>query len=320
MRSPSAEPASNSMPSAAASPDLQSASAESVVSAAPRLVPSPPAPVRSPQAAVRAAPAFPVRVRPKRPPPCLEEDPLHPSEDDLLRAKDMWQTRAMVDGISVLCQRYQDRPDVLVDGDLIIYYEKGDPTKRVMPDVVVAFGVGHRRRMSYRVWEEGKAPEFVLEVASESTWREDVGRKRKLYERLRVGEYWMFDPQGRFLARPLRGFALRGGRHEELPVRDETGALVAHSAVLGLDLRAEGERLRFRDPVAGEDLRTLDEAEARGNREAAARRKAERSVAEAQADAANARAYATKAETRVAELEAELRGLQAQQGPRGGRD
>ena len=162
--------------------------------------------------------------------------------------------------------------------------------------------------MSYRLWDEGKAPEFVLEVASESTWREDVGRKRRLYERLRVGEYWMFDPQGRFLARPLRGVALRDSRHEELPVREKAGVLVAHSAVLGLDLRAEGERLRFRDPVAGEDLRTLDEAEARGDREAAARRKAERSAAEAQA-------HVAEAETRVAELEAELRALEAQQGP-----
>ena len=285
MRSPPAEPVSTPVPSAAALPGLRSASAESAVGAAARLAPSPPAPVRGGQAAARAAPSFPVRVRPKRPPPCLEEDPLHPSEDDLLRAKDMWQTRTMVDGISVLCQRYRDQPHVLVDGDLIIYYEKGDPTKRVMPDVVVAFGVGHRRRMSYRVWDEGKAPEFVLEVASESTWREDVGRKRRLYERLRVEEYWMFDPQGRFLARPLRGFALRGGIHEELPVRDEAGVLIAHSAVLGLDLRAKGERLRFRDPVPGEDLRTLDEAE-----------------------------------TRVAELEAELRVLRTRQGPRDRRD
>ena len=51
-----------------------------------------------------------------------------------------------------------------MDGDLIIYYEKGDPTKRVMPDVVVAFGVGHRRRMSYRVWDEGKARAYAAKT------------------------------------------------------------------------------------------------------------------------------------------------------------
>ena len=54
------------------------------------------------------------------------------------------------------------------------------------PDVIVVFGVEDRERMTYRVWEEGKGPDFVLEVASRSTWREDVGAKRAVYARMGV--------------------------------------------------------------------------------------------------------------------------------------
>ena len=65
-----------------------------------------------------------------------------------------------------------------VSGDLLIYYEEGNPRVSVAPDVFVVFGVEDRMRMNYKVWEEGKGPDFVLEVASPRTWREDVGRKR----------------------------------------------------------------------------------------------------------------------------------------------
>ena len=39
-------------------------------------------------------------------------------------------------------------------------------------------------RMNFKVWEEGKGPDFVLEVASPNTWREDVQRKPGVYARL----------------------------------------------------------------------------------------------------------------------------------------
>ena len=61
-----------------------------------------------------------------------------------------------------------------VSGDLLIYYEEGNPRVAVAPDVFVVFGVEDRMRMSYKVWEEGKGPDFVLEVASPG----DVARGR----------------------------------------------------------------------------------------------------------------------------------------------
>ena len=52
----------------------------------------------------------------------------------------------------------------------------------------MVFGVEKRERPNYKLWEERRAPAFVLEVASPSTWRDDLGRKRSVYARLVVRE------------------------------------------------------------------------------------------------------------------------------------
>ena len=237
-------------------------------------------------------------VAPRRPPPSQVADPLYPSSDGRPMAENTRQFGVMVDCATVLRTRYRHRPDVFVGGDLLMYYERGNPARRVAPDVFVIFGVPDHDRMSYKLWEEGKAPDFVLEVASESTWREDVGRKRRLYAELGVREYWLFDPQAEFLSPSLQGLALRNGEYVELPERTESGVRVLRSLVLGLDLRREGGALRFRDPATGEDLRTLEEETAARQREAKARQRAQ---------AAN-----RSAQARNAELEARVRALEAQ--------
>ncbi len=45
----------------------------------------------------------------------------------------------------------------------------------------------------------------MLEVASPSTWRDDLGWKRSVYARLGVREYWQFDPSGEHLPARLQG-------------------------------------------------------------------------------------------------------------------
>ena len=262
-------------------------------------LPAPPAaallpPATSPLRSV-AVPSLPAALRPA--PTSQVEDPLYPSSDGQPMAENTWQFEVMVDSALALRSRYRRNPDVFVGGDLLMYYERGDPTRRVAPDVFVIFGVPDHHRMSYRLWEEGKAPDFALEVASESTWREDLGRKRDLYAKLGIREYWLFDPKGEFLDPPLRGLVLQNGEYGELPGRMENGVRVLRSRVLGLDLRAEGSALRFRDPVTGEDLRTIEEADARGDQEAAARQRAE---------------AAKRTQARSAELEARVRALEAQ--------
>ena len=126
------------------------------------------------------------------PPAAIE----YPSGDGQPMAENDAQLAAIHYAIGALRLYYQGREDVYVSGDLLMYYEEGNPRVSVAPDVFVVFGVEDRMRMRYLVWEEGKGPDFVLEVASKSTWREDLGPKREIYARLGVKEYWMYDPTG----------------------------------------------------------------------------------------------------------------------------
>ena len=97
--------------------------------------------------------------------------------------------------------------------------------------------------MNYKLWEEGKAPDFVLEVASKSTWREDLGPKRDIYARLGVKEYWLYDPTGEYFSPVLQGLRLAEGTYvRQLAVPSPDGALTLQSDTLGLELRVhEGE-------------------------------------------------------------------------------
>lgn len=202
------------------------------------------------------------------------------------------QLQAMLYLLPALRTHYRDCSDVYVGGDMFVYYEAGNPEAVVAPDVFVVMGAAKRAedpRLSYKLWEEAKGPDFVLEVTSRSTWAVDRGEKRALYARLGVSEYWLYDPTGERLARRLWGMRLAGGGYRDLV--PEAGARALRSAVLGLELRLEdGGRLRLHDAVAGRDLLGHDEeraarlaAEARAEREAAARAAAETQVAELQA-------------------------------------
>ena len=90
-----------------------------------------------------------------------------------------------------------------VSGNLFIYYREGDPQAVVAPDVFVVLGADSADRSIYRLWEEPKGPDFVLEITSRSTRREDQVSKRELYRSLGVREYWQFDPADDYLELPL---------------------------------------------------------------------------------------------------------------------
>lgn len=168
------------------------------------------------------------------------------------------------------------------------------------PDVLVAFGVGNHRRRSYALWREGKAPEFVMEVASVSTWKRDRDEKPALYEKLGVREYFLYDPVGGRLEPRLQGHVLRDGRYRPLrPERLGNGEQGLRSETLGLWVYLEGpeQALRWHDPVAGQDLEDYDEVHAA------------REAAEAHAREAETRAQA--AETRAREVEAARRATES---------
>ena len=236
--------------------------------------------------------------------------PIHyPSSDGKPMAENDAQRDAIMYGIGALSRHFKDRRDVYVSGDLLIYFEEGNPRVSIAPDVFVVFGVEDRRRPNYKLWEEGQAPAFVLEVASPSTWREDLGRKRSVYARLGVREYWQYDPYGEHLPARLQGERLTPAGYVRQPVVTALdGTLALSSETLGLELRAApGREMRVRDPATGDELRSHDE-EAEGRLAEVRRREAEavaRREAESRAAAAESRAAA--AESRAAELEAQLR-------------
>ena len=150
--------------------------------------------------------------------------PIHyPSSDGKPMAENDAQRDAIMYGIAALTRHFKGRRDVYVSGDLLIYYEEGNPRVSVAPDIFVVFGVEKRRRLNYKLWEEGQAPAFVLEVASPSTWREDVGRKRSVYARLGVREYWQYDPLGEHLAARLQGERLTPSGYVRQPVATAPG-------------------------------------------------------------------------------------------------
>ena len=206
--------------------------------------------------------------------------------------------------------RFEARPDVYVAGSMAVYWRRGDPRAVVAPDVFVVLGVPKTTRNSYRVWEEGGVvPAFVVEVASASTSGRDATGKRATYEEMGVAEYWRFDPLGKRVRQGLEGWRLERGCYERM--REAGEAAWYRSAVLGLELRAEGWLLRFRDPDSGRDLlthseagRALQEAERRAEGEAAARLKAERERDEAERERDEAERERDEANRRIRELEA----------------
>ena len=203
----------------------------------------------------------------KHPPYNLEEDDLsieYPDSDGEPMAEDDAQLTAMIDAISSLREWFDSREDVYVGGDMLMYYRMNDNETRVAPDVFVVVGVSskHKRR-SWIVWREGMPPDFVMELASGSTWRRDMREKRDIYAEMGVTEYWRFDPSGSYFAPPLIGERLEDGEYTEMPVATGgDGILRGHSPVLGLDLCVLTDgNLRLYDPDSGQWLRTHHDSE-----------------------------------------------------------
>ena len=202
----------------------------------------------------------------------------YPSGDGEPMAENDWQWDAIADTVATLRNRYRERTDIYVAGDMLVYYRMNDNSTRVAPDVYAVFGAnGNHRRDSWLTWREGKAPDFVLEVASPGTWEADAGRKRDIYASMGVTEYWRFDPKGEFFVPELVGEQLLGGEYRPLPLQtDAAGILRGHSAVLALDICVRpGLELRLYDPAAGQWLLAPEESYAAHQAAEAARQTAE---------------------------------------------
>jgi Uma2 family endonuclease len=200
------------------------------------------------------------------------------------------------------------------------------------PDLFVVVGALPGHRTSYDTRWEGPMPQFVLEVASESTWREDVSTKRDLYALAGVQEYLVFDPTGEFLAERIR--AWRAGEEGWQPwpaVVRADGQAVWLSGVLGLALRVEAPLLRFDHPERGPLLvrrevverwqatqQALEAAEQERGRERLARLSAEKARLTAEQQRETERLARLSAEQRAQAAEQALAALQEELRRRGG--
>jgi Uma2 family endonuclease len=129
--------------------------------------------------------------------------PMPPTEDDL----------PYEDGIPMESQRHQlqmellketldahwrDRDDVYVAANMGVYYgiEQAKRQDFRAPDFFFVLGTTKRVRKSWVIWQEEKAPDFVIELLSGSTAAADRGIKKQIYQDvMRVWEYVMFDVQ-----------------------------------------------------------------------------------------------------------------------------
>ena len=197
--------------------------------------------------------------RPASPRPARIE---YPESDGKPMAETPVHMKAMNDAIMPLEERFAERSEVYVGGNMMMYYVEGATNRSISADVFVAFGPARRPlRRVWKTWEEGKLADFVLEVTSNSTRKEDEGRKREIYRREGVTEYWQFDPTGDYLTPVLKGRRLNA-RGAYRPIRLTTtpdGIVCGVSKVLGLQLCLDDDRLRFRDAATGKFLLTHDE-------------------------------------------------------------
>ena len=185
----------------------------------------------------------------------------------------------------------------LVEADRWIIVEPGTFRNLARyPDLLVAFGVdpsAYEASNGYVISEQGKPPDFVLEVASASTADTDTGAKRDDYARMLIPEYWRFDKTGQHHGTRLAGERLENGVYVPIDIDElSDDVLQGYSEALGLYLRWERGELGWHDPATGRHIATFDTE------------RAARLRAEARADAE--RAARIQAEERIRELEAQL--------------
>ena len=150
---------------------------------------------------------------------------------------------------------WRDRQDFYAFGNMTIYYSPNQLKSEYFrgPDFFVVLGTDRKPRKSWVVWgEDGKYPNVIVEILSDSTAKTDRGLKKQIYQdTFRTPEYFWYDPN----SLEFEGFDLLRGQYEPKQA-DERGWL--WSEQLQLFLGTEENRLRFFTP-AGELVPTPEE-------------------------------------------------------------
>jgi len=173
----------------------------------------------------------------------------YPESDGKPIGETDWHVNATMRLIELLRRHFVGQR-VYVPGNLLLYYEQGNPKKFVVPDVFVVKDVPQRDRRIFRIWVERKVPNIVIEVTSRKTQKKDTVDKPALYAQLGIPEYFIFEPDSEYLEPPqkgyldppLQGYRLAAGGFERI-VPDAENRL--ESLELGLKLRLEDGQLQL---------------------------------------------------------------------------
>ncbi|MBD2614375.1 MAG: Uma2 family endonuclease [Nostoc sp. ZfuVER08] len=133
--------------------------------------------------------------------PPLESD-LHRDQIDLL--------------IRLLKSWWREKQDFYASGNLTIYYSPNQKKSEYFrgPDFFVVLGTEKKDRKSWVVWQEdGKYPNVIVEILSNSTAAIDKGFKKQIYQdTFRTPDYFLFDP----IKMEFQGFHLVDGKYQEI--------------------------------------------------------------------------------------------------------
>lgn len=265
--------------------------------------------------------------------PFLDEELINFTEDTLPcedgmpmeTARHRLQMNVLIEPLELA---WQDRQDFYVAGNMFVYFSpKQEFTHDFRgPDVFVVLGVPKRERKSWVVWQEGKAPDVVIELTSASTAKEDTGKKKLIYQnQLRVPEYFLYDP----FSAELAGFRIHGGLYRKMKP-DKEGRLISQKLHLTLTrwqgwyMDTEALWLRWATldgailPTAAEQAMKAQQQAMEAQQQATAAQQqaeaAQQQAAAAQQQAQAAQQQATAAQGRVTELETVLARYQQQFG------
>ncbi len=244
--------------------------------------------------------------------PLTLEDLLDPQLGDVV-TQSQPHFDLMIALAELLQRHYESRDDVYVAGDMkMLWGIPGIPEPS--PDIAVIFGVRKKhdsRRTSFRCKREGTRPSLIIELVSSidsGTRNNDYEKKVKIYQRVGIPEYFLFDPptpvtDERLL---LTGYRLDvAGRYRKVDP-DPQGRLHSITTNILFGVAENGRSPEVFDAATGQTISTpgqLDKArqaaEAKAIRESKARK-----AAEAKALVAEERARTAEAE--IARLRAEL--------------
>lgn len=127
----------------------------------------------------------------------------------------------------------EKRKNGYAGGNMFIYFSasqlKNEDFKG--PDFYCVLDVPQNERKSWVVWEEGKSPDLVIELLSESTAQMDKTDKKLVYQnRLRVPEYFWYNP---WQPEDFAGFSLVNGVYQPL-ILDSQGRYISQRLQLAL--------------------------------------------------------------------------------------